>query len=288
MPVVLWIFILLSLMYSGYSYSVRTETAMTQQLMQSARTRAAADAGVQMAIERLLSAKQENEMTLSDPVYEDVFNGINLRIAIFNESGRVDLNKASAELLDILLEDAVPESQERMTIIDSLLDWRDADNETRDFGAEDDDYSAMGKSYGAADAALSSVDELLRINGMTVELFNSLKAMFTVYSGAAVFNPGLSPKMLLRSLSGHDDYSVEAVLQNWHLSTLEETAALLGNIPANLISKKIGNIYNIEVEASLESGAKTRLSTIIKLVDNLARPYNLLSWREVEQLDFIQ
>ena len=288
LPVVLWIFILLSLMYSGYSYSVRSDTAITQQLLQSARTRAAADAGVQMAIDRLLFAKEENETAISEPVFEDVFNGIDLRIAIVNESGRIDLNKAPVELLDFLLQDFVPEQQERMTIVDGLLDWRDSDNDARDYGAEDDDYTAMGLPYEAADSQLTSVDELLRINGMTAELFNSLKIIFTVHSGQASFNPGLSPKMLLLALSGHNDSSVESIRSSWHLTTLQETAALLGNIPVNLISKRTGNVYNIEVEASVESGSKTRLSTIIELVDNQVRPYNLLSWREVEQLDFIQ
>ena len=287
LPVVLWIFLLLSLMFSGYSYSVRTETAITQQLLNSARTRAAADAGAQLAIERLLSKDSEYEVTPDDPVYEDSFNDIQLRIAVINESGRVDLNKAPEELLDILLQSFIADEDERITILDSLLDWRDTDSEPRDYGAEDNDYAAMGLPYGAADRSFNSVDELMLVNGMTPELFDALRGTITVHSGAVKLNPGLAPRKLLLALSGYSQANTELLQQQWKENELDDTATLLANIPATLISKRVNNVYTIEVKANLPGSATTRLSAVIKLVGDQDYPYTVLSWKEVENLDFI-
>ncbi len=287
LPVVLWIFLLLSLMFSAYSYSVRTETAITQQLINSARTRAAADAAVHMAIERLLSEDSEYETSADDSVYEDTFDEITLRVAVINESGRIDLNKAPEELLDILLQSFTASEEERIVVLDSLLDWRDEDNEPRPYGAEDDEYAAMGLPYGAADADMTSVEEFALVNGVTPELFKALRGMVTVYSGAVKLNPAMASSKLLMALSGYSEVNAERLQQQWKENELEDNADLMANIPATLISNRVGNVYTIEVEASMPESTKTRLASVIKLVGDKNNPYTLVSWKEVENLDFI-
>ena len=54
-------------------------------------------------------------------------------------------------------------------VIDSILDWRDADSLHRANGAEDTHYRPLG--YEAKDAPLDTVEELLLIRGVSREIF---------------------------------------------------------------------------------------------------------------------
>lgn len=266
LPVVLWIFLLLSLMFAGFSYAVRTETAITTQLVNTSKTKSAANAGLQLAVQRLLQQKEER---LDDHIIEvpDEFNGVKLQVSIVNESGRIDLNQASEELLIMLFQNHVSSDEELYTVVDSLLDWRDDEVNNREF---------------------ETVNDLMQIKGMTIDLMNAVRPMVTVYSGENRVTPHLSPPNLLQLLSGQPQETLETLRRQIHNSPVNEVAELLANTPQHLISDKMGDVYTIEVEARLQGDAKTRLSAVIKLVEGQYKPYTTLSLKELEKLDFIQ
>ncbi len=55
-------------------------------------------------------------------------------------------------------------------VADSILDWIDADDEPRPFGAETSYYSSLPQPYRAANGRLASLDDLLLVRGVTKEL----------------------------------------------------------------------------------------------------------------------
>lgn len=55
-------------------------------------------------------------------------------------------------------------------VADALLDWIDADDEPREFGAETNYYSSLVPPYRAANAPIRHVEELLRVRGVTPAL----------------------------------------------------------------------------------------------------------------------
>lgn len=55
-------------------------------------------------------------------------------------------------------------------IADAILDWLDADDELRPFGAESADYQTLNTPYSAANGPLQSVEELLLVRGVTPQL----------------------------------------------------------------------------------------------------------------------
>ncbi len=56
-------------------------------------------------------------------------------------------------------------------IASAILDWIDTDNERRVGGAETADYEALAVPYSARNGPMDSIDELLKIQGVTPELF---------------------------------------------------------------------------------------------------------------------
>lgn len=105
-----------------------------------------------------------------------------IRFGLANENSKFNLNK----LLEIdQSEEALPE-EERLglaslavasipgmtdSILDAILDWLDTDDERRPYGAESSDYAALAVSYEAKNGPMESIEELLKVQGVTPELF---------------------------------------------------------------------------------------------------------------------
>jgi general secretion pathway protein K len=60
-------------------------------------------------------------------------------------------------------------------IADVIIDWIDADNSRQPQGAEDDYYTALPSPYRSGGQLLASVSELRAMNGVTREIYTSLK-----------------------------------------------------------------------------------------------------------------
>ena len=90
---------------------------------------------------------------------------------IRDENGKISINSASKNTLDKLLQfSGIEDKIERSTISDSILDWIDTDKNHRLNGAEDDYYRKQNPPYYAKNGPIETIDELLKIRGMTEEI----------------------------------------------------------------------------------------------------------------------
>ena len=95
---------------------------------------------------------------------------------IRDENGKISINSASKNTLDKLLQySGVEDKIERSTISDSILDWIDTDKNHRLNGAEDDYYRTQNPSYYAKNGPIETIDELLKIRGVTEEILYGSK-----------------------------------------------------------------------------------------------------------------
>lgn len=107
-------------------------------------------------------------------------------------------------LLQTLEEPQVSE-QDAILITEALMDWLDADEEPRDFGAEDDYYNDMSPSYRSANRALASVSELRLVAYMTDEIYRGLLPNLTVWGEGSSINIHTAPEAVLRTINAADD-----------------------------------------------------------------------------------
>jgi len=113
--------------------------------------------------------------TLNDGVFQcevaDEYGKINLN-ALFSYdeegAGGEEANPILEEALRYLFVDIL-QAEEDPT--DALLDYLDADDDTRPQGAESDFYATSDATFGAKNGRMSSIEELLLIPGITPELF---------------------------------------------------------------------------------------------------------------------
>ena len=55
-------------------------------------------------------------------------------------------------------------------IADAIMDWMDPDDDVREFGAETFEYTGLNPPYAARNGPLDSIEELLKVRGVTPEL----------------------------------------------------------------------------------------------------------------------
>lgn len=93
-------------------------------------------------------------------------------VKITDMERRLNINRADpivlANALDLVGADATTAS----TVADSILDWRDANNDPGPAGAESDDYYLrLDPPYHAKNGPIDDISELLLIRGVTPEIF---------------------------------------------------------------------------------------------------------------------
>jgi general secretion pathway protein K len=104
------------------------------------------------------------------------------------------------------------------SLIDTIKDWIDLDNEVTGFGAENEYYQGMEKPYSCKNAPLELLEELLLIKGVTRNLFYGTKekpgiSYYLTTHGDGKININTADPLVLRSLSDQmDQEMVEEML----------------------------------------------------------------------------
>jgi general secretion pathway protein K len=91
--------------------------------------------------------------------------GIEVSVELRDESGRFPLNTTSEERWKLLFEEMDIQASDAAILTDSLLDWVDADDETRLNGAEKGTYQRRDPAYFPANAPIANTLDLQLIEG---------------------------------------------------------------------------------------------------------------------------
>ena len=134
------------------------------------------------------------------------------RYGLADEAGKININKATFEVLKQLFEvTGQTTSQTASDIADSILDWVDEDSDPRENGAEDGYYQGLTQAYACKNAKFQILEELLLVKGMTQEIFDKVSMHLTVYGDGKV-NLNTAGKYVLRAL-GMSDALADKLIQ---------------------------------------------------------------------------
>ena len=129
---------------------------------------------------------------------------------ITDEDSRLNLNTVTGDRFSRLLESLGVERADRDTITDSLLDWKDTNEEHRINGAESEDtYLKLPVPYRSKNGNLDSVNELAQVKGVTAALLEGkegrrgLADVVTVW-GSGQININTVGREVLRGLGLSD------------------------------------------------------------------------------------
>lgn len=282
---VLWVTVLLTVIAASFALSARTEGVQARMVFDTTKARYLAEAGLHRAIYELRNPDTEARWEADGRKHIMEFADSEIEISIIDETGKIDLNLASDELLVGLFASLGMSDDDALMLTERVIDWRDNDNLKGFNGAEDEDYEAEGYPYGAKDALFDTVPELQQVMGIDYEMYKRLEPAITVYSGSRTINVAYAPEQALVALQDVTREDAQIFIEEREL--VESPSDILPVLPNGLsgVARGGGVAFSIEVKASLSNGHWAKLDATIRLGGTVqGRPFRIVRWRDNEHL----
>lgn len=269
---VLWVITLLSVIAGNFAYSMRSEAQIASNLLQVAQAQAQADAGFHRALFELLKPPTDLQRWQADGVeHQFVLDGVELRVSVLDESGKIDLNVAPAALLKGLFKSAGL-SEEAST---ELLGKVRPTNATNATNASNAAGITLPKPF-------ESVGDLQKIEGMNAALFHKLAPALTVYSGIGIINAQVAAREVLLAIPGVNPALVEQYVQDRQKALLDGQSApqfpggtgFVGLVPPGM------SAFSVRSEASVGGRVGFVRMAVARLSRNMHQTPQVLAWGE--------
>lgn len=292
--IVLWGLVLLAVIAAAFTTETRTEVTLARNLVENAKAKALADAGVHAAMLGLHRREVEKRWRADGTVYSMASGEGEVSIVIDDEAGKIDLNAAPDELIQGLLVAVGLADGEARALTAAIADFRDADDETHLGGAEDAEYRAAGLAWGPKNKPFEAVEELHQVLGMTRQVYALAAPGLTVHSRSKGVDVTVAPAIVLLALPGVDAEAVEAFTEQrqarpgageqgaGQMAGAELGGARITTLPGlgrQYASRSRGRVFTVRAEARVRSGAVFVREAVISMTRNIEKPFNIHAWR---------
>jgi general secretion pathway protein K len=232
----LWVVVLLTVVAFSFSISSRRGSASTRNLKEDTQAYYAALTAYEEVLSYLLTDPDPTTDFLDEegnfrtdvnrpPVTgQRTVGGAEVEVRLADEESRLNINGLSmAQLMEMFARIGVP-LEERQSLADSVLDWKDEDDDHRLSGAEDEYYETFG--YKTKDGPFDVPNELLLVKGITNSVMFggedilALEPMITTFSSGLNVNTVPTKLLSILGVSGQN------------ISNLEVNRAVLGGLRA--------------------------------------------------------
>lgn len=262
----IWLVALVALIAATFAIAVRLHVKAAANVADSARAEALADGltkliALQLAIEPTGKAAAGGSNAKGEPWYCRLTDDFSARIAVQDQGGLIDLNGASAELLERLFAAVGFEPVRAKRLAAAVVDFRDPDSSPLAHGAEEKDYRRAGLTHGPKNSAFHAVEELDQVLGFEPGEVGRLLPLVTVHSQAAGIDPKVAPSALLSMLE------------------LGGTTARRSG-SSGFVSRSSGKALGIEVMVGSKTGGTFRRRAIVLITRHPNRPFAILDWRQ--------
>ncbi|NWF51614.1 MAG: general secretion pathway protein GspK [Nitrospirae bacterium] len=268
---ILWIMTILMVIAMSFSSMTKTETYSTLSFKEGAEKRFLAEAGIERAIMELFYRIQNIGMMVTfegselwkidGTLYKGQLGDGNYSVRIMDESGKIDINiitDANSDILRNLLKNLEIPEDDANTIVDCILDWKDADDLLHLNGAEDDYYMSLPNPYKTKNANFDTLEELLLVKGITQEILygdkerRGLIEFITINSNRSQININAAPKEVLMALPGMTPEIADAIIDyrgEKEILNIAEVQPILGanySLISRYISAGSSNTFSID------------------------------------------
>jgi general secretion pathway protein K len=204
----------------------------------------------------------------------------NLQTAARADTGRIDIGKASPDLLAALLRSVGASQSQAGSVAQSIVAWRDRkdDRSINNNPPSTAGTNANASANSAHDAFLTDVSQIAEVPGMRPDWLAAIRPLATVF-GAETVNPLTAPAGVIASLPGVDRDRLEAFLAARR--SFPNDAARLGSILGSaqrFIEAKPQQVVSVQIAATLGDGYAASARAVIVLLPHDSEPYRVLVW----------
>jgi len=276
----LWLTVLLTVIASGFAFSMRNEAIAARNAISLAQARAMADGAVERTLYELSRPRLPDAWAPDGRAHAWTDNGMQIRVTAVDETSKIDLNSANEALLKGLMRQVGElDAEAAARIVDAILDWRDTDDLRRPNGAEQSDYLAANRKHGPGNAPFESVGEFGRVLGVTPELLERVSRSLTVYSRQAGINPATASRGVLLALPNATAEAVDSYLAA-RMDALEARLPVPVFPPAQGFGVGAVAVWRIRAETLLPDGVTFIREAVVRPVADARRPLIVLAWQD--------
>ena len=273
--VVIWSLALMAVLVLSFASTARVHSQSVRNLVANGEAEAIADAGVHLAIAKLLDVSVAGlNGTARLPSKQrqwvcKIEGHGNLWITVEDEGGKIDLNTASDELLVALFRSYGNSQPQAWKLVDAVVDFRDADDLPRANGAEAADYASAKKAYGPSNRLFESVEELDQVLGMNRDLFDRIRNVTTVYSRQQGLDPEVTEVVFLKKIA--------------RAASAVGEASEVASLRPEFVTPSNAQAFTIKVTARLERGGVFARRAIVQISADPSKPYAVRDWRRDDE-----
>ncbi|MCL5098486.1 MAG: type II secretion system protein GspK [Candidatus Omnitrophica bacterium] len=188
--IVMAVVFVLSVLAGGFAYSMRVEMRLAQNHNHEAELEWLGRSGVELAryvLGQQLAIGNEpydalnqkwaggigvtNENLMDISMDNNTLGSGSFSIKIIDQERRFNINAADEVILQQAINLVGVDASDSSTIVDSILDWRDPDDDPHLSGTESDYYLGLDPPYYAKNGPIDDLSELLMIRGITPEIY---------------------------------------------------------------------------------------------------------------------
>ncbi|MEW6657720.1 MAG: hypothetical protein AB1424_03580 [Thermodesulfobacteriota bacterium] len=301
---VIWILALLSVLVLSWAQEWRTEIKLAANFRDDRQCYHLAEAGIYYALAKVTAAKlaERQAQSLLSPSSlgaPNTWNGDQQRhllelpggqveVRVADEAGKIDLNQADGRIMTNLFA-ALGFSTLRVPVmVDSILDWRSPDSQTRPYGAKSSYYLSLDPPYPAKSGKFDTVEELAWVRGFAAGANPaSLSAYLTVQGGRQI-NLNTAPQEVMLALGLQPDL-VSTLIQERQVGPLrsQDVMPRLAGEPQMqqlfpYISFNSSPFFSILATGMINNkeGARHTIKAIVRLDDKKDVPWKFLYWAD--------
>jgi general secretion pathway protein K len=280
----LWLTVLLTVIASGFAFSMRSEALAARNAISLAQARVAADSAVERTLFELSRPRVPDAWAADGVPRAWSEDGIDFRVYAVDEAAKIDINFANEALLkSVLVKIGMLDDLAATRVLDAIVDWRDPDDLRRPNGAEESDYRAAGLKYPPSNSQFETVGEIARVLGVAPELFERVAPVFTVYSRQAGINPMTASRDVLLALPNVTPEAVEDYLAR-RRDAIEQRLPPPPFPPAQAYASGPVPVWRIHAEATVPDGVTFAREAVLRPTGDPRRPVIALAWLEASRM----
>src|SRR5579883_1838114 len=285
---VVWVVAILAVLAAGFAATTRSDTRLVRNLVEGARAKALAEAGVSVAIAGLVATDPRRQWRPDGSEHVLSFAGGSIRVRIEDEGGKIDLNTAPPELIAGLCSELGIDSSVQSAILEAVIARRAAVT-PRAAQAPLRLNSFLtpltvrqpATSRDPKAAAFGTVDQLRQVSGVDQASFELIRPYVTVYAQSAFINPSTAPREVLLAIPGIDPRQVDQYIALRMSRTPGQPAPLPPLVgAANYVVE--GGLVSVTIiaDAMTDTGASFSRRAVISLTGGPGNPAQILEWRQ--------
>ncbi|MBI3514400.1 MAG: general secretion pathway protein GspK [Proteobacteria bacterium] len=264
--VVLWGVALIAAAIIAIGATSRSESLIGRNALENARARHAAEAGIQLALHRLLAYPRGTHLFDGTPMsWQD--GTATVVLAIQDEEGKIDLNAASFELIAGVLRGAGLGPDAALPTACRIVARR---------GYYDPQCLDGDRAPPAVEPGLLvAVEEARRLLGVSDVLYRRLAPLVTVFSGSSAIDPRVAPRDVLLAVPTLSTGLVDSWIGR---RTLAEGLGELRD--RRYFAVTTGRTFAVSAHATTAGGGRHRAEMVVRLTHRPEQPFAVLAWRE--------